>query len=205
MKTSFLKKTAVTAAATASAALLAFSPLDSAGAKTIQANEPHVLQASAEKTPEDAAKLIDIISQSIYEKDGVYYFDGEKAVELGLDQEQAQIIQKLWDSSTEFLTVLSQCIEKTDGEYTFNKEKAVELGFTEKEALIVDQLSTAFSQSLHILQSALIEEDGVYTFDQELAEKAGAGKKEAKLCAGFFNSLPQELLEGIYTAFHPAE
>ena len=75
MKTSFLKKTAVTAAATASAALLAFSPLDSAGAKTIQANEPHILQASAEKTPEDAAKLIDIISQSIYEKDGVYYFD----------------------------------------------------------------------------------------------------------------------------------
>ena len=73
-----------------------------------------------------------------------------------------------------------------------------------KEALIVDQLFTAFSQSLHILQSALIEEDGEYTFDQDLAEKAGAGK-EAKLCAGFFNSLPQELLEGIYTAFHPAE
>ena len=40
---------------------------------------------------------------------------------------------------------------------------------------------------------------------EDLAEKAGAGKKEAKLCAGFFNSLPQELLEGIYTAFHPAE
>lgn len=97
-----------------------------------------------QKTPEDAAKLIDIISQSIYEKDGVYYFDGEKAVELGLDQEQAQIIQKLWDSSTEFLTVISQCIEKTDGEYTFNKEKAVELGFTEKEALSLISCSPLF-------------------------------------------------------------
>ncbi|WP_045506342.1 hypothetical protein [Bacillus amyloliquefaciens] len=205
MNTSFLKKTAVTAAATASAALLAFSPLESAGAKTIQSNEPHVLQASAEKTPEDAAKLLDIINQSIYEKDGVYYFDGDKAVELGLGQEEAQIIQKLWDSSAEFLTVLSQCIEKTDGEYTFNKEKAIELGFTEKEAVIVDQLFNTFSQSLHILQSALVKDDGVYTFDQELAEKAGAGKKEAELFAGFINSLPQELLEGIYTAFHPAE
>lgn len=205
MNTSFLKKTAVTAAATASAALLAFSPLESASAKTIQSNEPHVLQASAEKTPEDAAKLLDIINQSIYEKDGVYYFDGDKAVELGLGQEEAQIIQKLWDSSAEFLTVLSQCIEKTDGEYTFNKEKAIELGFTEKEAVIVDQLFNTFSQSLHILQSALVEDDGVYTFDQELAEKAGAGKKEAELFAGFINSLPQELLEGIYTAFHPAE
>ncbi|WP_280145991.1 hypothetical protein P5487_007525 [Bacillus amyloliquefaciens] len=205
MNTSFLKKTAVTAAATASAALLAFSPLDTAGAKTIQSNEPHVLQASAEKTPEDAAKLLDIINQSIYEKDGVYYFDGDKAVELGLGQEEAQIIQKLWDSSAEFLTVLSQCIEKTDGEYTFNKEKAIELGFTEKEAVIVDQLFNTFSQSLHILQSALVKDDGVYTFDQELAEKAGAGKKEAELFAGFINSLPQELLEGIYTAFHPAE
>lgn len=205
MNTSILKKTVVTAAATASAALLAFSPLESAGAKTIQSNEPHVLQASAEKTPEDAAKLLDIINQSIYEKNGVYYFDGEKAVELGLDQEEAQIIQKLWDSSTEFLTVLSQCIEKTDGEYTFNKEKAIELGFTENEAIIVDQLFNTFSQSLHILQSALVEDDGVYTFDQELAEKAGAGKKEAELFAGFINSLPQELLEGIYTAFHPAE
>lgn len=205
MNTSFLKKTAVTAAATASAALLAFSPLDSAGAKTIQSNEPHVAQASAEKTPEDAAKLLDIINQSIYEKDGVYYFDGEKAVELGLSQEEAQIIQKLWDSSAEFLTVLSQCIEKTDGEYTFNKEKAIELGFTEKEAIIVDQLFNTLSQSLHILQSALVEDDGVYTFDQGLAEKAGAGKKEAELFAGFINSLPQELLEGIYTAFHPAE
>ncbi|QOQ56414.1 hypothetical protein [Bacillus amyloliquefaciens] len=205
MNTSFLKKTAVTAAATASAALLAFSPLESASAKTIQSNEPHVLQASAEKTPEDAAKLLDIINQSIYEKDGVYYFDGEKAVELGLSQEEAQIIQKLWDSSTEFLTVLSQCIEKTDGEYTFNKEKAIELGFTEKEAIIVDQLFNTLSQSLHILQSALVEDDGVYTFDQGLAEKAGAGKKEAELFAGFINSLPQELLEGIYTAFHPAE
>lgn len=197
----FLKKTAVTAAATASAALLAFSPLDSAGAKTIQANEPHVLQASAEKTPEDAAKLIDIISQSIYKKDGVYYFDGEKAVELGLDQEQAQIIQKLWDSSTEFLTVLSQCIEKTDGEYTFNKEKAVELGFTEKEALIVDQLFTAFSQSLHILQSALIEEDGVYTFDQELAEKAGAGKKKQSCVRDSLIHCPRNCLKAFIQPF----
>lgn len=204
MKTPFFKKTALTAAVTASAALLAFSPLDSAGAKTLNPVETHFLQSAAQKNPDDLTELLDILNQSIYEKDGVYYFDSEKAAELGMDKEEAQLIQKLWDSSTEFLSVLSQCIEKEDGEYTFNKEKAVELGFTEKEALFVDQLFTAFSQSLQLLQTVIVKEDGAYVFDKELAVKAGIGKEQSQLYAGFFNSLPQEVLESIYTGLHPA-
>ncbi|KXZ14813.1 hypothetical protein AXI59_02895 [Bacillus nakamurai] len=95
MKTSFFKKTVLTAAVTASAALLACSPLDSAGAKTLSPDETHFLQSAAQKNPEDLTKLLDIINQLIYEKDGAYYFDSEKA---GIGKEQAQLYADFFHS-----------------------------------------------------------------------------------------------------------
>ncbi|MCC9024256.1 hypothetical protein [Bacillus nakamurai] len=87
MKTSFFKKTVLTAAVTASAALLACSPLDSAGAKTLSPDETHFLQSAAQKNPEDLTKLL--------EKDGAYYFDSEKA---GIGKEQAQLYADFFHS-----------------------------------------------------------------------------------------------------------
>ena len=90
MKKTFVKKAMLTTAAMTSAALLTFGP-DAASAKTPVDNTAVQLQHQA-STNEDLNTFIDILNQCIYEQDGVYYFDSEKAVELGMTKEEAQVI-----------------------------------------------------------------------------------------------------------------
>ncbi|CAN2251975.1 hypothetical protein [Bacillus vallismortis] len=200
MKKIFVKKAMLTTAALTSAALFTFGP-DAASAKTLADNTTvHVQHETI--TNEDLNAFIDILNQSIYEQDGVYYFDSEKAVELGMTNEEAQIIATLWESTSEFFSVVAKCLYVEDGNYKFDTEKAVELGFTENEALALEQLFAA-SLKIHILQAAIVLQDGVYSYDKEAAVQAGASPSQADVYEKFFSALSQEQLAAIYDMIHP--
>ncbi|KUP37215.1 hypothetical protein [Bacillus halotolerans] len=201
MKKPFVKKAILTTAALTSATLLTFGP-DAASAKTVSHSTP-ALQETI--TNEDLNTFFDLLNQCIYEEDGVYYFDSEKAVELGMTQEEAQIIAKLWESTSEFFDIVSQCVyvDVEDGSYKFDTEKAVELGFTEKEALALDQFFAAVSLKIHILQASIVSEDGAYSFDKDAALEAGATPEQADFYEKLFGALSQEQLAAIYQMLHP--
>lgn len=201
MKKTFVKKAILSTAAMTSAALLTFGP-DAAGAKTLADNTSvHVQHQTI--TNEDLNTFIDILNQCIYEQDGVYYFDSEKAVELGMTKEEAQVIATLWESTSEFFSVVSQCVYVEDGNYKFDTEKAVELGFTEKEALALEQFFSAASLKIHILQAAIVLQDGVYSYDKDAAVQAGATPLQADVYEKLFSTLSQEQLAAIYEMVHP--
>ncbi|AKL84237.1 hypothetical protein [Bacillus atrophaeus] len=201
MNKPFFKKAVLTTAALTSATLLAFGPDASASEKPFNSSTPVANHTVVNQ--EDLEKFIDILNQSIYEKDGKYFFDSEKAVELGLTEEEAQVIAKIWDTSSEFIEIVSQSIYVEDGEYKFDVEKAQELGFTEKEALIVDKIFTSFSHKIQILKASIVEADGEYSFDIDAAIEAGASPAQVKIYEKLFNSLSQEQLAAIYNALHP--
>ncbi|MCY7782875.1 MULTISPECIES: hypothetical protein [unclassified Bacillus (in: firmicutes)] len=201
MKKTFVKKAILSTAAMTSAALLTFGP-DAASAKTLADNTSvHVQHQTI--TNEDLNTFIDILNQCIYEQDGVYYFDSEKAVELGMTKEEAQVIATLWESTSEFFSVVSQCVYVEDGNYKFDTEKAVELGFTEKEALALEQFFSAASLKIHILQAAIVLQDGVYSYDKDAAVQAGATPLQADVYEKLFSTLSQEQLAAIYEMVHP--
>ncbi|AFI28152.1 hypothetical protein QI003_07970 [Bacillus stercoris] len=201
MKNTFVKKAMLTTAAMTSAALLTFGP-DAASAKT-PADHTDVYVQHQTVTNEDINAFIDILNQCIYEQDGVYYFDSEKAVELGMTKEEAQVIAKLWESTSEFFSIVSQCVYLEDGDYKFDTEKAVELGFTEKEALALEQFFSAVSLKIHILQAAIVLQDDVYSYDKDAAVQAGATPMQADVYEKLFSALSQEQLAAIYDMIHP--
>ncbi|MGG1418707.1 hypothetical protein ABE220_07510 [Bacillus subtilis] len=201
MKNTFVKKTMLTTAAMTSAALLTFGP-DAASAKTL-ADHTDVYVQHQTVTNEDINAFIDILNQCIYEQDGVYYFDSEKAVELGMTKEEAQVIATLWESTSEFFSIVSQCVYLEDGNYKFDTEKAVELGFTEKEALALEQFFSAVSLKIHILQAAIVLQDDVYSYDKDAALQAGATPLQADVYEKLFSALSQEQLAAIYDMIHP--
>ncbi|MGQ9007231.1 hypothetical protein ACTXHP_03250 [Bacillus stercoris] len=201
MKNTFVKKAMLTTAAMTSAALLTFGP-DAASAKTPDDHTDVYVQHQT-VTNEDINAFIDILNQCIYEQDGVYYFDSEKAVELGMTKEEAQVIAKLWESTSEFFSIVSQCVYLEDGDYKFDTEEAVELGFTEKEALSLEQFFSAVSLKIHILQAAIVLRDDVYSYDKDAAVQAGATPLQADVYEKLFSALSQEQLAAIYDMIHP--
>lgn len=191
----------LTTAAMTSAALLTFGP-DAASAKTMVDNTTvHVQHQTI--TNEDLNTFFDLLNQCIYEQDGVYYFDSEKAVELGMTKEEARVIATLWESTSEFFSVVSQCVYVEDGNYKFDSEKAVELGFSEKEALALEQFFSAVSLKIHILQAAIVLQDGVYSYDKDAAVQAGATPLQADVYEKLFSALSQEQLAAVYDMIHP--
>ncbi|MER0466345.1 hypothetical protein ABR330_06580 [Bacillus cabrialesii subsp. cabrialesii] len=201
MKKTFVKKAMLTTAAMTSAVLFTFGP-DAASAKTLADNTAiHVQHQTI--TNEDLNTFIAVLNQCIYEQDGVYYFDSEKVVELGMTKEEAQVIAKLWESTSEFFSVVSQCVYVEDGNYKFDTEKAIELGFTEKEALALEQFFSSVSLKIHILQAAIVLQDGVYSYDKDAAVQAGATPLQADVYEKLFGALSQEQLAAIYDMIHP--
>ncbi|MGF7533347.1 hypothetical protein AAGG74_06330 [Bacillus mexicanus] len=201
MKKTFVKKTVLTTVAITSAALLTFGP-HAASAKTMVDNTAIQLEHQT-ITNEDFDTYVALLNQCISEQDGVYSFDSEKAVELGMSKEEAQVIAKMWESAPKFFSAVSQCVYIEGENYKLDTDKAAELGITEKQAVATEKFLTAASSKIHILQAAIVLQDNVYSYDKDKAAQAGATSQQADAYEDFFGTLSQEQLAAVYTILHP--
>ncbi|MGE6631246.1 hypothetical protein [Bacillus sp. NPDC077027] len=168
---------------------------------------PFEQQEAIKNLLEKNGRVINILISSFVEEDNSYTFDVNKAIELGLTEEEAATAEKFLDRAAVLTIVFSESITKNEkGKLEFDAKKAVELGLTEDEAAKFEKLFKSVFKIVDLVSDALVlDKKGNVVIDSKVAKSLGFSSTELLVVNQLLKKIPQEQLKMAYDAIQIAK